>query len=314
MDAKIAEMDAKIAKVEREVAEVEAQLPYVQPGDQGWLRLQEQLVALRQEKVLLVKQQVGAIGAKNLEDLRQQLQGFTMLVSVVLQVFDYTEDTASTSTVPEFKDQLRAAYSTEQSVVSSTGTIDLTYCMISHQYLPSRGVTASHLWKRRWAKTNFLELEDIHDWQNGLLLAKPLEWAFDTSRLSIIPFSNTPRSYQVYVMDPSIKDTPLLDKLKELQVLSAEELQIFESAWKKDGKQLTFGDMHGRKLESKGEEVPQPYRRVLCFQYGRALHKAREEGWLAPGVSPPEFDDYGGSPDAAWQSNVDRLFKSIEEV
>uniref|UniRef100_A0A7S2QTS6 HNH nuclease domain-containing protein n=1 Tax=Chlamydomonas chlamydogama TaxID=225041 RepID=A0A7S2QTS6_9CHLO len=308
-------MDAKIAKVVRQVAEVKAQLPYVQPGDQGWLRLQEQLVALRQEKVLLLKQQAdGAIEPEDLEDLRQQMQWLTRMAKLVLQVFDYTEDTASTSTVPEFKDQLRAAYSTEQSVVSSTGTIDLTYCMISHQYLPSRGVTASHLWKHRWARTNFLELDNIHDWRNGLLLAKPLVWAFNTSRLSIIPFNYNLRSYEVYVMDPSIRDIPLLDKLKELQALSAEELQIFESAWKKDGKQLTFGDMHARQLESMGEEVPQPYRRVLCFQYGRALHKAREEGWLAPGVSPPEFDDYGGSPDAAWQSNVDRLFKSIEEV
>eukprot|EP00195_Chlamydomonas_chlamydogama_P001399 CAMPEP_0202919762 /NCGR_PEP_ID=MMETSP1392-20130828/76503_1 /ASSEMBLY_ACC=CAM_ASM_000868 /TAXON_ID=225041 /ORGANISM="Chlamydomonas chlamydogama, Strain SAG 11-48b" /LENGTH=321 /DNA_ID=CAMNT_0049613221 /DNA_START=113 /DNA_END=1078 /DNA_ORIENTATION=+ len=300
---------ARLEEVMKEIAELHVQLSNA-PTEKQQQHVCAQLVPLYQEQTLLLRQQVtGATGLDDFQQGFQQLTSLTRFAGVMLSMYEYTEGHISTSTVPEFKAKLKTAYSKERSTASSTGTINLIYCMISHQYLPSSGVIASHLFKRLWwANDNFLELEDIHDWRNGLLLAKPLEWAFDTSRLSIIPFSYTPRSYEVYVMDPSIKDTPLLDKLKELQVLSAEELQIFERAWKKGGKQLTFGDMHGRKLESKGEEVPQPYRRVLCLQYRCAQREARKQGWLAPGVSLPKMDDYGGSEGSGWRSQMDLFF------
>ena len=41
---------------------------------------------------------------------------------------------------------------------------------------------------------------DINDIRNGLLLCKPLEWAFDNSKLSIVPDTSfDPISFQVWV-------------------------------------------------------------------------------------------------------------------
>jgi hypothetical protein len=41
-------------------------------------------------------------------------------------------------------------------------------------------------------------IDHIHDPRNGLLLCKPLEWAFDNSKLSIVPNSKfTPTTFQV---------------------------------------------------------------------------------------------------------------------
>jgi hypothetical protein len=64
----------------------------------------------------------------------------------------------------------------------------------------------------------FLELgiDDINSERNGLL-SKPLEWAFDTGRASILhdPDFNPP-SYQCYIVDPSILETTLLEKFLDL--------------------------------------------------------------------------------------------------
>lgn len=62
-------------------------------------------------------------------------------------------------------------------------------------------------------------LEDINELRNGLLLSKPLEWAFDNSKLSIIPDTTfVPPTYMAVVVDADIMDTRLLDKLMELKV------------------------------------------------------------------------------------------------
>jgi hypothetical protein len=56
---------------------------------------------------------------------------------------------------------------------------------------------------------------DIHDEQNGLLLFKPVEWAFDTSRLTFV-YNADFQAFEAHILDQSMCSTPLLAKLDEL--------------------------------------------------------------------------------------------------
>ena len=54
---------------------------------------------------------------------------------------------------------------------------------------------------------------DIDDARNGLLLFKPVEWAFDCSRLS---FYEIDGNFVIFINDAAIYDVKLFDKLMEL--------------------------------------------------------------------------------------------------
>lgn len=57
------------------------------------------------------------------------------------------------------------------------------------------------------------KVPDINDMINGLLLFKPIEWAFDNSLLVLLPDDIDIRAYLV---DPQLQDVTLLSKLHDL--------------------------------------------------------------------------------------------------
>jgi hypothetical protein len=67
--------------------------------------------------------------------------------------------------------------------------------MLTGEMLPASTVIASHLYKSEWRDLAKAELgiEDIDDVGNGLLLWKPIEYAFDTSALCFVYDKGTDR-------------------------------------------------------------------------------------------------------------------------
>jgi hypothetical protein len=59
-----------------------------------------------------------------------------------------------------------------------------------------------------------LDLAHIDDVRNGLLLFKPIEWAFDTSQLcfKLDPFND----FVPHLLNNNLKEMKLIDKLREL--------------------------------------------------------------------------------------------------
>jgi hypothetical protein len=107
--------------------------------------------------------------------------------------------------------------------------------MATQCFLPKPFVIASHIFKRRWHKTSETLLDfEIHDPCNGLLLFKPFEWAFDTSRMIILvqneceadfhlvgnvglkKATGDQHTYTMLFLDPSLKDVPVKAKFYEL--------------------------------------------------------------------------------------------------
>jgi hypothetical protein len=61
---------------------------------------------------------------------------------------------------------------------------------------------------------------EINNFMNGLLLFKPMAWAFDTSRLCFT-WDQGWGHYVPHLLDHNLKDTTLMDKLLELAVADA---------------------------------------------------------------------------------------------
>jgi hypothetical protein len=57
--------------------------------------------------------------------------------------------------------------------------------MLTGEVLPRKCVIASHLFKKKWSPAAYrlLHIEDVNDIRNGLLLWKPIEYAFDRGQI-----------------------------------------------------------------------------------------------------------------------------------
>ena len=78
------------------------------------------------------------------------------------------------------------------------------WCLLTNALLPSSTVIAFHLFKWEWAECVYLlGFEDINDTRNGLPSWKPLEWAFDSSRLCFT-YNKYTNQFIANVLDPNI--------------------------------------------------------------------------------------------------------------
>ena len=171
-----------------------------------------------------------------------------------------------------------------RSVKTQYGAVEVSdcWCLLTNAALPSSTVISLHLFKWEWSEyVHLLGFEDINDVKNGLPLWKPLEWAFDTSRLCFT-FDKTSDKFIAKVMDPSILTEKLVD-----------------SGWEKMGtdwkrppyalQNLTFQDFDNSALEfDPGRPLPL-YKRVLNFQARQARTYAIRRRWQPASW---DFEDY----------------------
>jgi len=156
------------------------------------------------------------------------------------------------------------------------------WCLLTNAALPSSTVIGSHLFKWEWSEhVHLLGFEDVNDVRNGLPLWKPLEWAFDTSRLCFT-FDKNSEKFIAKIMDPSILTKKLVD-------IGQEKMG---SDWKSPPyplQKLTFQDIDNRPLEFEPGRPLRPYKRVLNFQARQARTYAIRRGWQPASW---DFEDY----------------------
>ncbi len=145
------------------------------------------------------------------------------------------------------------------------------WCLLTNAALPSSTVIGSHLFKWEWSEhVHLLGFEDVNDVRNGLPLWKPLEWAFDTSRLCFM-FDNLSDKFIAKITDPSI----LSEKLVEIGQ------ENMGTDWKSPPyhlKNLTFQHIDNSALEFDPRRPLRPYKRVLNFQARQARSYAIQRG------------------------------------
>lgn len=156
-------------------------------------------------------------------------------------------------------------------------------CMLLNLTLPYASVVASHLLKREWdyMSRELANVDDVEDVRNGLLLYKPLQWAFDTSRLVFV-WDGSRDAFVAHVLDADILQVRLAEKAKVLLGLryrQQDEAIVGE---------VCFQDVHLKALT-----LPlgfTPWRRCLCFHAHMARDQAARRGWLDK--QQFEFDDF----------------------
>ena len=200
-------------------------------------------------------------------------------VHSVLQLdrFTYTEGKVTRKNDP-------LAHLFSRSVKAEYGALqgNKCWCLLTNAILPSSTVIGSHLFKWEWAEyVHLLGFEEINDVKNGLPLWKPIEWAFDTSRLCFT-FDKTFDKFIAKIMDPSILTKKLVD-------IGQEKMG---TDWKSPPfplKNLTFQDIDNRALEFDPGRPLRPYKRVLNFQARQARTYAIRRGWQPASW---DFEDY----------------------
>jgi hypothetical protein len=204
-----------------------------------------------------------------------------------------------------FQRNVRYSDSKRQSRVSSTLKKKLTVleraphgklrCMLLNELLPYSSVIAAHLLKREWdyLSRELADVDDVDNVRNGLLLYKPLEWAFDTSRLVFV-WDGARSSFVAHVLDPNILDVRLVDKA---------QAELKERH--KTGDEAILGDRCFRDVHGIALVLPlafSPWRRCLCFHAHLARDEALRRAWLKTGEDF-QFEDF-------WSEGV----SSIEKV
>jgi hypothetical protein len=150
-------------------------------------------------------------------------------------------------------------------------------CVVLDIYLPSDWVIASHLFPftLNIVAAELFDVPDIDDEQNGLLLFRPVESAYDHAQLSFLG-NNTSDDYFLKLWDQSLKNVPLISCLTEPEqsalksvlgfVSSSNFVTVTDGLDKKIPFKMntTFGDIDGKKLAFLNAN--RPFRRFLNFQ------------------------------------------------
>ena len=139
-----------------------------------------------------------------------------------------------------------------------------------------RNVSVSHLFKHAWHDSvGVVGLADIDDERNGLPMFKPMEWAFDSSRLCFYIPGDT-QKLTVKLLDNSIADLRLCQK----------GMELFEPHWKSQPTNvvnMTFRQLDGMELtfDNRGMcSMHRPCKRVICLHAKASRKHAIQKMWL----------------------------------
>jgi hypothetical protein len=157
--------------------------------------------------------------------------------------------------------------------------------MVTGTRLPHSIVIASHIFQYRWRMhlATFSTITDINDARNGLLLYKPVEWAFDRAKLCI----EVKGGDMVFrLLDRGLENVKLTDKSPGFkEITRTPEIEAAEAQLV-----MTFGDLDGAKVQIPTDSEMRPSKRLLTLHaYASWLH-------AGPGSSipPPPSSDVSG--------------------
>lgn len=212
-----------------------------------------------------------------MEKLDQLMQLVQLNSSMQLDRFMYTEGKVTRKTdldADRFSKKVKRAYG------ASAG--DQCWCLLTDDKLPRSTVIGAHLFKWEWAEDVYLlGVQDINDTRNGLPLWKPLEWAYDTSRLCFT-YNKATCQFIANILDPSILPMKLTDlgqsKMGREWVHPPSHLR-----------NLTFQHIDRQPLKFAPNRLHRPFKRILNFQARQARRYAIKHNWKSISW---DFEDY----------------------
>jgi HNH endonuclease len=173
-------------------------------------------------------------------------------------------------------------------------------CMVLDIPFPKSVVTAVHLFLRRneHLAATLMQIQDIDDPRNGMLMFKPVEYAFNHCQLSFI--RDYDDSFKLKLFDVSIRDTKLIDYITDpyqRQVVIDAVLVVDLKNRCKFNLETTFGQLDGKNIHF--HTIQRPFYRCLNLQARLAHRLALQQGWIDDSF---QFNDF-------WSDGSDSSFK-----
>ena len=265
-EAEAAEAQAKAAQTEAEVAEVKAKAA------------QAEAEAAEAKAKAAQAEATAAYTSERVLPLSELL---------FRRTFRYSTSNLGSARSTKFKEALLTAD-------GRNPTTERARCYLLNVELPRHLVIGAHLFKREWsdvAKT-LLDIDSVDDARNGLLLYKPLKWAFDTGRLMVVAESG---EFIVRLLDPAIREVALHAKATQLlhksEVEQATLLGTLTRDYPLPEEHSTFGALHDARARLVLPCGLRPWRRCLCFHAHVVRQEAVRMHWIATKDEAP-FEDF----------------------
>jgi len=179
-------------------------------------------------------------------------------------------------------------------------------------------VIGAHIFKREWAHDAplLVGIDNVDKARNCLLLFKPIEEAFDTSRICFLKSTST-EEFELTILDPNLREETLLQSCMKfvdtgncmkLEMTREQVVAELSEMLTIDGRLMTFGDLEGRHLICKGKS--RPYKRCLNFHAVRARKYAMSQGWIENEMQI----EFTWSPPSGDSGRMDRVREYIESL
>lgn len=201
--------------------------------------------------------------------------GIGLLMTLHLREFLSFEDATAASqnreeSHPQFEVLLKAEYNQ-----SDEGDL---FDMATGEHFPSSIVMASHIFLHKWRRriSHYTSFKNIHDPRNGLLLYRPVEWAFNRGKICVEVNNGGRMIFRL--LDHDLSDIRLADKACELRRDARCDGQPIRE---EVNLQKTFGDLDGQLLQFPPGATMRPSKRLL------GLHAVA--AWLDAGCNTHDF-------------------------
>lgn len=127
--------------------------------------------------------------------------------------------------------------------------------MATGHYLPSDLVVASHIFLQKWHNRilRYTAFRDINDVRNGLLLYKPVEWAFNRAKMCIEVDDIGRMTFRL--LDYDLYEVKLADKDNELRSERHPDREL--------NIQMTFGDLDKQEVRFPEHATIRPSQQLL---------------------------------------------------
>jgi hypothetical protein len=158
--------------------------------------------------------------------------------------------------------------------------------MATGTLLPHNVVIGAHIFQHHWSKylTTIANLSNINDTQNGLLLYKPVEWAFDNAKMCVEIVDG---EMKFCLLSPELKAVKLVEQAVLLQVNSKRPGAFHP---READINITFGDLDGKPVCFLQNLTMQPSRRLLIL-HAIASWSARCSLYPDINLRAPAYDD-----------------------
>jgi hypothetical protein len=130
-------------------------------------------------------------------------------------------------------------------------------------------------------------LKDINDIHNGLLLYKPVEWAFDSGKLCIGVKSKDDMIF--HFLDENLSNVKIADKAAEIRVgkqkkqskkikvdLEGSHVEIKGHFGIEKDLHTTFGDLDGSQVKFPKGVTMRPSKRLLALHAAKAIFESKQ--------------------------------------